>query len=454
MRVSLSLAALLAASLSQAQYLISELSFGHAGRISPPETRGQIPNFAVQGNPQVPEVLSNRIILTPLAPGNQRGAVWGQQPLLRNQWVADIDFRCNGPDRGRGNLNIWLVRNGPAAVGAGSIYTVGKFDGLALVVDSSGGSSGMIRGFLNDGNTDYTRQSNVDELSFGHCSYSYRNLGRPSQIKLRQSASMFRVEIDGKLCFESDKISIPTGYQFGVTAATPDNPDSFEVFKVVVMADNSDSGPVRNNDPPKQQTPNKSPPSRGERRDSSNNNNNNKNNDNKGNDNKGNGNSNGNSNYDEYRDEDPDIFQTSKTQFMDLHNRLQNTNHQLSSLHRTASRHQQQDEKRHDDVTALIGQLRADMRKLDDISGLQSRVIELEKEVSGLRRDLARKMLSNERSFKDVLTTHHSSLSQAVTDATPGHRFLVFFILGTQLALVTAYVIYKRRRANMPKKYL
>ncbi|KAF5264406.1 hypothetical protein FOXYS1_4802, partial [Fusarium oxysporum] len=64
MKVSFSLAALLAASLSQAQYLISELSFGHAGRISPPEARGQIPNFAVQGNPNTPEVLSNRIILT------------------------------------------------------------------------------------------------------------------------------------------------------------------------------------------------------------------------------------------------------------------------------------------------------------------------------------------------------------------------------------------------------
>ncbi|KAF4995498.1 hypothetical protein FDECE_12777 [Fusarium decemcellulare] len=435
MRVSLSLAALLAASLSQAQYLISELSFGHAGRISPPEARGQIPNFALQGNPQMPEVLSNRIILTPLAPGNQRGAVWGQQPLLRNQWVADVDFRANGPDRGRGNLNIWLVRNGPAAVGSGSIYTVGKFDGLALVVDTHGGSGGMIRGFLNDGSTDYTRQSNVDELSFGHCSYNYRNLGRPSQIKLRQTATSFRVDIDGKLCFESDKFSIPTGYQFGVTAATPDNPDSFEIFKVVVMADNSDSAPVRNNDPPKQQTPNKSPPGRGSPKGETNNNN--------------------NKQYDDdYADEDPDIFQTSKTQFMDLHNRLQNTNHQLSALHRTASRHQQQDEKRHEELSALIGGLRADMRKLDEISSLQTRVIELEKEIKGLRKELTRKLQSTERSVKDVLTSHHMSLSQAVMDSTPGHRFLVLFFLGSQFALVAAYVIYKRRRATMPKKYL
>ncbi|KAI8717887.1 hypothetical protein NCS52_00866000 [Fusarium sp. LHS14.1] len=435
MRFSLSLAALLAAGLSEAQYLISELSFGHAGRISPPESRGEIPNFALQGIPQMPEVLSNRIILTPLAPGNQRGAVWGQQPLLRNQWIADFDFRANGPDRGRGNLNIWLVRNGPASVGSGSIYTVGKFDGLALVVDTHGGAGGMVRGFLNDGTVDFTRQSNVDELSFGHCGYNYRNLGRPSQIKLRQTSTSFRVEVDGNLCFESGSFSIPTGYQFGVTAATPDNPDSFEVFKVVVMADNSDSAPVRNNDPPKkqqqqqQQSPNKSPPSRGAppKKETT---------------------------EGDYADEDPDIFQTSKTQFMDLHNRLQNTNHQLSSLHRTSSRHQQEDVKRHEEVTNLIGQLRADMRKLDDITALQTRVIELEKEVKGLRKDLSRKLQSTERSVRDVLSSHHNSLSQAVMASTPGHRFLVLFFLGTQLALVAAYVIYKRRRDNMPKKYL
>ncbi|KAF4449850.1 hypothetical protein F53441_6930 [Fusarium austroafricanum] len=439
------LAALLAASLSQAQYLISELSFGHAGRnlvdtpstyrISPPEARGQIPNFAVQGNPNTPEVLSNRIILTPLAPGNQRGAVWGQQPLLRNQWIADVDFRANGPDRGRGNLNIWLVRNGPATIGAGSIYTVGKFDGLALVIDTSGGSSGMVRGFLNDGHTDYSRQSNVDELSFGHCPYNYRNLGRPSQVKLRQTARTFRVELDGNLCFESDKFSIPTGYQFGVSAATPDNPDSFEVFKMVVMADNSDSGPVR--DPPKQnqnQNQNKGQGRTPPVRDTSNNNN--------------------KRNDGEYADEDPDIFQTSKAQFMDLHNRLQNTNHQLASVQRTSSRHQQQDEKRHDELTALIGQLRADMRKLDDITALHSRVIELEKDIQSLRKDLTRKFQSTERTFKDSLSDHHTSLSEAVMAKTPGHRFLIFVFLGTQCLLFAAYVVYKRRRSSMPKKYL
>lgn len=435
MRVSFSLAALLAASLSQAQYLISELSFGHAGRISPPEARDSIPNFALQGNPQKPEVLSNRIILTPLAPGNQRGAIWSQQTLTRPQWIADIDFRVNGPERGGGIFNIWLVRDGTSVVGSSSIYSVGKFEGLALVVDLHGGSSGMLRGFLNDGSTDYYRANKVDELAFGRCNYAYRNLGRPSQIKFRQTIDTFRVEIDGNLCFESDKINIPSGYQLGVTAATPDNPDSFEVFKVVVMSETTGAGSTRQKvdtpPPTKQQTPNKNPPDQAAKKE------------------KG-----GDTYISEYVDEDPDIFQTSKTQFMDLHNRLQNTNHQLSSIHRTVSRHQQIDDKRHEEFTQLINQVRGDLRKLDEVAVLRARLGELEKEVRGLRKDITSKLQSTERTFQASLSSHHSNLSEAVLNSTPGHRFLILSIIGTQLMLVVVYLVYKRRRNSMPKKYL
>ncbi|KAF7557348.1 hypothetical protein G7046_g6048 [Stylonectria norvegica] len=434
MRVSFTVATLLAASLSQAQYLISELSFGHAGRISPAESRGEIPQFTLLGKPNPPEVLSNRIILTPLAPGNQRGAVWSEQTLLRDQWIADVDFRVNGQERGGGNLNIWLARTGTATVGAASIYSVGKFDGLALVIDSHGGNGGMIRGFLNDGSTDYSQQPSVDELAFGHCQYSYRNLGRPSQIKMRQTADTFKVEIDGKLCFESEKITLPTGYQIGITAATPDNPDSFEVFKLVVMTDNTASTKGNNNNngngASKQRSPSKSQPDRS-KRDTAN-----------------------NGNYDDIPDEDSDVFSTSKTQFMDLHNRLQNTNHQLSNVHRTVSRHQQQDEKRHDEVTQLLSDIKSQLRKLEEVGELSRRIQELEKEVKNVRNDLTIKLQANERNVKNSLTDHHTTLSQHVVDNVPGHGKLIFVFIGTQVVFAAAYILYKRRRANMPKKYL
>jgi len=190
------------------------------------------------GTPETPQVLSNKVILTPPAPGNARGSIWASNPNKYATWVADVDFRVGGPERGGGNLNIWLARGGNSDIGQSSIYTISKFDGLALVLNQHGGSGGMIRGFLNDGTIDFKSQPNIDSLAFGHCNYAYRNLGRPSQIKFRQTQDNFRVEIDGRLCFESNKISIPPGYSFGITAASADVADSHEVFKMVVMTEN------------------------------------------------------------------------------------------------------------------------------------------------------------------------------------------------------------------------
>lgn len=45
---------------------------------------------------------------------------------------------------------------------------------------------------------------------------------------------MFEVLVDQKLCFQTPKVALPSGYKFGITAATPDPPDSFEVFKFAV----------------------------------------------------------------------------------------------------------------------------------------------------------------------------------------------------------------------------
>ncbi|KAK5997461.1 Protein EMP47 [Cladobotryum mycophilum] len=441
------LATLLAASLGQAQYLINELSFGYSGRLSSQENPGHIPNFAISGQPTLPELLSNKIVLTPVSPGNYRGAVWSEKTLLHQAWVADVDFRANGPERAGGILTIWLAHNGNKQVGASSVYKVGKFEGLALVVDTHGNTGGMLRGFLNDGTADYSQHHNVDQLAFGHCNFPYRNLGRPSQVKMRQTSDMFRVEIDGKLCFETNKINIPTGYNLGVTAATPDNPDSFEIFKVVVMSE----GPKTNNDAP----------------------NNNNNYDNSKNDyhyrqqqsqkdnqgsgsgsNSGSGSSPGSNNdWENIDDEKADVFQTSKAQFQDLHNRLQVTNHQLSAVFRTANKHHQMDETRHTEIKNILKDFQSQLNKLNEVYELQRRIDKLENEIRGLRGELGQKIVDNERAFRGVLSNHHDSLSRKMVDTVPGHGKLISVIVGLNVLSVVGYIVYKRRKAT-PKKYL
>lgn len=76
---------------------------------------------------------------------------------------------------------------------------------LAMVY-ANGPQGGGIRGFMNDGSLDYKNYHSVDSLAFGHCDYSYRNLGRPSKLQIRQEGNTFEVIIDDKLCISTDKV--------------------------------------------------------------------------------------------------------------------------------------------------------------------------------------------------------------------------------------------------------
>lgn len=407
-------------------------------RISKDESPGTIPHYNVNGQPNRPDVLSNKIIMTPMGVGNQRASLWGEHTLQRTEWTADVDFRANGPERAGGNLNIWLAKDGRTTVRENSVYTVGRFEGLALVIDQYGGSGGMLRGFLNDGTQDYASTTNIDALAFGHCQIGYRNLGRPSQVKIQHTGAGLKVEVDGHKCFESDKIIIPQGYSFGITAATPENPDSFEVFKLVVMSEtvdprhqtnqnqNQNHGQAAHNyqnphDPPQYGDANKENPEEVFKR--------------------------------VIPDENAEIFSTSRTQFADLHNRLQSTYHQLAAVYRSVTAHHSVDEQRHKEVQDMVASLRADLQRLerlDKIDTLERVVGDLQREVVNLRGTIDRSISSHESSFRSALGDHHQRLSERI----PGHGRLIFVLVGTQVLLAGVYIVYKRRKLASPKKYL
>ncbi|KAK3357337.1 concanavalin A-like lectin/glucanase domain-containing protein [Lasiosphaeria hispida] len=444
MRLTLSAAAL-AASLAQthAQYLVNELSFGYGVRIAPEGTYS-IPNFALQGRPNIPELLSNKVILTPPAPGNQRGAVWAEKTMHHQSWITDVEFRANGPERAGGNMNIWLVKDGAHAVGSDSVYTVGRFEGLVLVVDQHGGSGGMIRGFLNDGTTDYKSNHNVDNLAFGHCTFPYRNLGRPSQIKMRHTETKFSVEVDSHICFESDKIRLPAGYNFGITAASADNPDSFEVFKLVVLTEDSHNQNQGATDPnayaKAQDVGNQQPPPAQQQQQ------------------RMTFGKSGQVSDDPYDNAIPDApaekIIDSKAQFADLHNRLQSVNHHLSTIFRSINAYASIGEQRHEEVSVMVGEIKGLMSKLDKIDTIENRMRDMEREMRSLRNELSSKLRESENSIKYHVSDKHESLADHVkVHAAPGHTKLILVIIGSQVLLVSGYIYYKRMK-SMPKKYL
>lgn len=213
---------------------IDSLSFGHHGELTPHHA---IPGWRQNGYNHAVQVMRNGIILTPPVPGNAKGALWSEAPVGEvTDWTAQLEFRASGQEMGSGNLQFWYTQN-PDTVGVNSVYNVEKFDGLVIVIDQYGGSGGKIRGFLNDGSVNFLTSAFLESLAFGHCDYSYRNLGRPSKLKITNQGGL-TVTIDDKTCFSSNQIALPAGnnYHFGLTATTGENPDSFEVQSFAVTA--------------------------------------------------------------------------------------------------------------------------------------------------------------------------------------------------------------------------
>ena len=197
----------LAFSAARASYIIDNLSFGHKdGQPLSPNLRG-IPHWAANGFDYSPEILSDRVILTPPWPGNRRGSLWSEDPLHHSgDWIAELRFRANGMERGQGNLQLWYTKDSQKVQTPNSLYTISKFDGLVLVIDQYEGRGGTIRGFLNDGNIDFKGHHSVDTLSFGQCNYAYRNSGEFSVLELKQANGELAVTVDGQPCFSTNKV--------------------------------------------------------------------------------------------------------------------------------------------------------------------------------------------------------------------------------------------------------
>ncbi|OXV08244.1 hypothetical protein Egran_03993 [Elaphomyces granulatus] len=413
MRLFLSLA--LCSVTALADSIIESSSFGYNQRISP--NVDNIPGWHLVGEGHRPQILSDKVILTPLYPGNTRGSIWADATVSEPEWIAELHFRAGGPERPGGNLQLWYVKDGESQIGATSIYTVGKFDGLALAIDTHGGRGGSVRGFLNDGSTEYKSHNSIDSLAFGHCDYAYRNLGRPSVIRLKQTPSQFEVTVDDKPCFQTDKVILPAGYKFGISAATPDMPDSFEIFKFIVKSITS-----THKAPPVQQARDDQQPT----------------------------------NDQGSNDRPTPDDKTSDSHFADIRSRLQTINTGSNSILR--------------EIMSLNKDAKDNYRELlqkvvtkDQLASLDSRLQRIEQALQTVQRDLEGKDYRDRfNQLHETLRSSHARLSEnlqssiyhTITSSAPRMGFFIFLVISFQILLAGLYVGYKRRRAALPKKFL
>ncbi|KAJ4404985.1 hypothetical protein N0V91_005528 [Didymella pomorum] len=429
----------LAVSAARAQYVIDNLSFGHkdGGNISP-NMRG-IPHFNVLGvDDYTPQILSDRIILTPPYPGSKRGALWANDAMHHGgDWTAQLDFRATGMERGGGNLQLWYVKDSQAHDKPNSLHTAPKFDGLVLVVDQYEGRGGSVRGFLSDGTIDFRSHPDPDQLAFGKCDYPYRNRGELSTVKLHHTNGLLEVIVDGASCFKTDKVKLPQDYYFGVSASSAENPDSFEVHKFLVSTTNSHTReePVRarpdtrnqqhvqnqphqesaqqqhaqQNSPPKKMASSAQIPPW-------------------------------------IQDVLASNVKTDNDRFEDLHNRIQDLAHHVSAIYTAIETINEQSGMRHN---ALMSRLAS----LDDRSAHNGRLSEqIIRDVES--KDYKALIDAMHRRLED----NHKDIPNLVQAVVSKHGLswmsLLAIAFAVQVMVVGAYMVYKKRRGGAPKKYL
>lgn len=380
------LLALLSATLASAQTTLNQLSFGLRHPISP--NGGAVPGYHLSSVNHEIQVLSDRVILTPPVPGNAKGALWSETTVTSADWTANLEFRASGQETGSGNLQLWYAKDHDQ-IGTQSVYNVEKFDGLVLVIDQYGGSGGKIRGFLNDGGVNFRSSGSLESLAFGHCDYSYRNKGIPSKLKISNQGGL-HVTVDDKTCFSSDKISLPAGYYFGITASTGENPDSFEINKFFVQ---TGAGQASTGQPVQQEQQQQSNQQAAQQQPTL-------------------------QKMDAFPgapeavpDRSADQIKGQEDQFADLHNRLQSMSHHMGNMFWEVRELAKQMDQKHQEIMRKVENIGGSRETglspvtVDKISSMHDRSLSMETDLKAVREDLEGK------DFKKAMDELHTAFS-------------------------------------------
>jgi mannose-binding lectin 1 len=156
-------------------------------------------------------------------------------------------------------------------------------------------------------------------------------------------------------------------------------------------------------------------------------------------------------------------FTTSAAQFEDLHSRLYLVSKSISNLFGEIAKHAAAEESRYQELLRQIQLLSPNTQSSLQPSNLDARLSAMERTLSSIQSELSsgdhKRQFNNLQSTlreMNIGVTEHlpNRVREYVADHAPRVGFMITCFMLFQLTLVVAYVVYKRRRANAPKKYL
>jgi len=173
---------------------------------------------------------------------SQRGALWNMVPVTMVNWEVQIQFKVTGST---GSLfgdgfAFWYARD---AMQEGDVFgNRDFFSGLAVMADTYSNHNGAhkhghpyVSAVVNNGSVHYDHDSDGTHTQLGGCQCKFRNLKHDTALSIMylHDTVTVRMRIDGSQtwqpCFEVEGVILPTGYFFGLSAATGDLSDNHDI---------------------------------------------------------------------------------------------------------------------------------------------------------------------------------------------------------------------------------
>ncbi|CAB3401088.1 unnamed protein product [Caenorhabditis bovis] len=204
-----------------------------------------IPYWNIQGSTFV---TSQHIRLT-ADEQSKAGAIWNTQPMYSRDWELQVSFKVSGStgDMFGDGMAIWYVSepNQMGPVFGGKDY----FKGLGVFLDTYSNHNGphkhghpFISAMVSDGSLHYDHDKDGTHTQLGGedtgCTAKFRNKDHETQLLIRYVGDTLSIftDIDNKgvweKCMSVNNVQLPTGYYFGMSAATGDLSDAHDIIAV------------------------------------------------------------------------------------------------------------------------------------------------------------------------------------------------------------------------------
>ncbi|ODM91459.1 VIP36-like protein [Orchesella cincta] len=215
----------------------------------------QIPNWDFQGS----TIVTNQYIrLTPDS-RSQQGSLWNAAPIRMHNWEVQLQIKVHG--RGKDlfgdGMVFWYARDRmiPGPIFGSKDY----FMGMAVFVDTYSNHNGphnhqhpYVSAMINNGTMHYDHDRDGTHTQIAGCEAKLRNIDQDAWLAIRYENEVLTVSTDflGKNawapCLKVEGVKLPTGYYFGLSAATGDLSDNHDV--ITVKTYELESGGVRPED--------------------------------------------------------------------------------------------------------------------------------------------------------------------------------------------------------------